>query len=145
MSFGSFVDPRVGSEPELHLLRTEAIGAESAFGGGTRREPSFETRKATYTVRTRNRGSAIPAESINRLLYAQPRRLRGSVSLVGSIAEGCMAVLDPGRHSDHFRYTSADTPIADKTENPAEFSVRPVSGIRIELRLLVAAISAHEV
>ena len=56
-----------------------------------------------------------------------------------------MAVLDPVRHSDHFRYTSADTLIADKTENPAEFSVRPVSGIRIELRLLVAAISAHEV
>ena len=34
-----------------------AIGAERAFGGGTRRELSFETGKATDTVRTRNRSS----------------------------------------------------------------------------------------
>ena len=39
-----------------------------------------------------------------------------------------MAVLGQGRHSDHVRYTSADTPIADKAANPAEFSVGPCSG-----------------
>lgn len=140
MSFGSFVDPRVGSEPELHLIRAGAIGAERALDGGTGREPSFETGKATDTVRTRNRGSAISVGSINRHLpnshaprdNAQLRRLRGSVSLVGSIAMGCMAVQGLGRHSDHFRYTSADTPIADKATNPAEFSVGPAAEVHVQ-------------
>ena len=129
-----------------------AIGAERALDGGTganrRSKPGRRRTQCGHEIAV----SAIPAESINRhLRTVRPLTTRNRVdyaaaySLVGSIAEGCMAVLGQGRHSDHVRYTSADTPIADKAANPAEFSVGPVSGIRIESRLLVAAISAHEV